>query len=184
MRTTDAVAAILCATIFASGAVAGEPPPTEAVAALELPARVRLTTTDGRRQTLELLRVEPAGLVVRRPGREPEPPFTVSLSEVTTAERSRGHGRRWGALGGALVLGLALGAVVSAGCGPGDECNVGYLLILPAAAVGAGVGALAMPESWSPLDVGQPGAAPARRGAFDRPRPTGPRAAFRFTVRF
>ena len=149
-------AALLCTLGVAGGAAAQEAPADPPAAWPTLPARVRLTTADGRR-TFELVRVEADGLVGRDTGRLQEPERTVPLREVLRVEASRGHRRGRNAAIGALV-GVAVGAIFLVDVNKessAEGCNVGAcvpLFLLPPAALGAGLGAAISRERWDPVD--------------------------------
>lgn len=107
---------VVCALIAAITGAAQEARPAEPVDTLTLPTRVRLTMTNGSRLRLELLRIEPGGLVVRRFERLTDPAWTIPLADVRAAERSRGGSRAKGALKGAGI-GAAVGRVALFGWG-------------------------------------------------------------------
>jgi hypothetical protein len=172
MRRTLGLVVILVQAV-AGAALAQAPTRDEAAGTWPLPAHVRLTMTDGHRLKLELLGVEPSGLVVRNPGRLQEPSFRVPIADVSAAERSLGRRRgRAAVIGGSIGAAMGLFLLAGANDGGGEGCNVGVcvpLFLGPPALLGAGVGALVAGERWAPVALPQPG---------------GSGAGLSFTIRF
>jgi len=154
-----------------------------------LPTRIRLTTTDGRRLSFELLRVDAEGLVGRQSGRLAEPSRTIPFDQVLRAERSLGRRRGRNATIGAVVGG-AIGAVLlwyANSDASAEGCNVGAcvpIFVLAPAAAGAGLGAAFSSERWEPVPLGAPRGPSARGREGDRQREQAAPLALKFTVRF
>ena len=149
-----------------------------------LPVRVRLAQGD-RTLTYELVRATTDGLIVRKPGRIPEPETTLAFRNIGRAEWSAGRSRGRSALKGAMfgfAAGAVVGVILDSGCK--SECygafGTAVILGVPAAVLGTGIGAAVATERWKPLDVhALPGAAPAQTN-----REGGLVPAIRVTFRF
>jgi hypothetical protein len=113
MRLT---ALVLMLSIFALGAdeaIAQEATAWRQVAeAIPLGSKVRVQTTDGRRLTGTLMRVDDTGVLVKKTTRLPEPAATVAYADLSRLERDHGNGVN---IGKAIAIGLASGAGVIVG---------------------------------------------------------------------
>ncbi len=184
---TQRVATIVCALIAASPGAAQEARPAEPVDRLALPTRVRLTMTNGSRLKVDLLRVEPGGLVVRKPGCLRELSFTVPVAEVSAAQRSLGRRRGRAAGIGALLGAVVGGAVLAASGCIDDEVYRGICLMIlvpPPTLLGAGIGALSASERWEPVALPSPTGGAAALSFSPQSSGRVPALGLSFTIRF
>ena len=89
----------------------------EFVSRLPVGTNIRLKLDDGATLTGTLMAVEDDAIIVKRQGRTPEPPITLTLNRIVDADVQRGSG---------LGKAIAIGAVVGVGA------TFGVLLFLAA----------------------------------------------------
>lgn len=100
-------------TVGASEAFAQEATAWRRVAeAIPLGSKIKLHTTDGKRMTGTLMRVDETGVLVKKNTRLPEPAATVAYADLSRLERDNGNGVN---IGKAIAIGLASGAGVIVG---------------------------------------------------------------------
>jgi small nuclear ribonucleoprotein (snRNP)-like protein len=75
--------------------------------AIELGSKIRVQTTDGRRLTGTLMRVDSKEMLVKRNTRRPEPAITVAFDDVAKLERHKDGGFN---VAKAIAIGVASGA--------------------------------------------------------------------------
>jgi small nuclear ribonucleoprotein (snRNP)-like protein len=108
MKTTAIVLIVSLFTLGAGSAWAQESADWRKVAdAIELGSKVRVQTTDGRRLTGTLMRVDSKEMLVKRNTRRPEPAITVAFDDVAKLERHKDGGFN---VAKAIAIGVASGA--------------------------------------------------------------------------
>ena len=74
---------------------------------IPLGSKVRVQTTDGKRISGTLVRVDDTTMQVKRNARRPEAALAIALDNVSNIERDHGGGLSWGT---AVAIGLGVGA--------------------------------------------------------------------------
>ena len=159
------VVSLLVVTLVTSSTGLRADPPQE----LAPGARIRVLGTGGTSEGT--LAVQDAASLTLRGKSLSDPPLVVPRASVTKLYVSGGHARGKAAIiGAAIGLAVAGGLVVAASaCDSSGECGCSgsgcpellAILGIPAAAMGAGVGALVAPERWHEIPVANAGPAAA-----------------------
>ena len=112
MRT---IASIMVASILSVGVIDAAAQPDEAAAwhqvasSISLGSKVKVQTTEGRRFSGTLMRVDGSALMLKRNTRRPEPAISVAFTDIAKLERDQP--------GGGTQIAKAIGVGLAAGAG-------------------------------------------------------------------